>query len=86
MGSEEKIMVCYLQPDLLIIDDTGMKQQPKRSGEYLIEIIMQRYETCSTMIVSNWLLNDGASHRRRAHCDGHINRIHHHAEVVTNTN
>jgi hypothetical protein len=32
----------YLKPDLLIIDDMGMKQLPKRSGEYLFEIIMRR--------------------------------------------
>lgn len=34
----------FLQAELLIIDDMGMKQLPKRSGEYLFEIIMRRYE------------------------------------------
>ena len=34
-------------------DDTGMKQLPKRSGEYLFEIIMRRYETRSTIMTSN---------------------------------
>ena len=33
-------MARYLRPDLLIIDDMGIKQLPKRSGEYLFEIIM----------------------------------------------
>ena len=37
-------MAKYLKPDLLIIDDMGIKQLPKRSGEYLFEIIMRRYE------------------------------------------
>jgi hypothetical protein len=32
------------KPDLLVIDDMGLKQLPKRSGEYLFEIIMRRYE------------------------------------------
>jgi DNA replication protein DnaC len=43
----------YLKPDLLIIDDMGMKQLPKRSGEYLFEIIMRRYEVRSTIMTSN---------------------------------
>ena len=36
----------------------GMKQLPKRSGEYLFEIIMRRYETRSTMMTSNRPLED----------------------------
>ena len=44
-GGEEKVLAKYLKPDLLIVDDMGMKQLPKRSGEYLFEIIMRRYET-----------------------------------------
>ena len=43
-GGEERVLAKYLKPDLLIIDDMGMKQLPKRSGEYLFEIIMRRYE------------------------------------------
>jgi hypothetical protein len=31
----------------------GIKQLPKRSGEYLFEIIMRRYETKSTMMTSS---------------------------------
>jgi DNA replication protein DnaC len=55
---EDKVLVRYLKPDLLIIDDMGMKQLPKRSGEYLFEIIMRRYETRSTMMTSNRPLED----------------------------
>jgi hypothetical protein len=47
-----------LKPDLLIIDDMGMKQLPKRSGEYLFEIIMRRHEVRSTMMTSNRPLED----------------------------
>jgi DNA replication protein DnaC len=53
LGGEEKIMARYLKPDLLIVDDMGMKQLPKRSGEYLFEIIMRRYEVRSTIMTSN---------------------------------
>lgn len=35
-----------------------MKQLPKRSGEYLFEIIMLRYETRSTMMIRSRPLED----------------------------
>lgn len=54
----DKVMAKYLKPDLLILDDMGMKQLPKRSGEYLFEIIMRRHELKSTMMTSNRPLED----------------------------
>ena len=58
MGGEERVLGRYLKPDLLIIDDMGMKQLPKRSGEYLFEIIMRRHELRSTMMTTNRPLED----------------------------
>jgi DNA replication protein DnaC len=49
----DRTLAKYLKPDLLIIDDMGMKQLPKRSGEYLFEIVMRRYEVRSTIMTSN---------------------------------
>ena len=57
-GGEEKVLARYLKPDLLIIDDMGMKQLPKRSGEYIFEIIMRRHEVRSTMMTTNRPLED----------------------------
>ncbi|MCH6588492.1 MAG: ATP-binding protein, partial [Proteobacteria bacterium] len=48
----DKVLAKYLKPDLLIVDDMGMKQLPRRSGEYLFEIIMRRYEVRSTIMTS----------------------------------
>jgi DNA replication protein DnaC len=58
MSQQDKIMEKYLRADLLIIDDMGMKQLPKRSGEYLFEIIMRRYQVRATMMTSNRPLED----------------------------
>jgi len=58
MEGHERILQRYFKPDLLIIDDMGMKQLPKRSGEYLFEIIMRRHELKSTMTTSNRPLAD----------------------------
>jgi DNA replication protein DnaC len=58
--ADNKMLTRYLKPDLLIIDDMGMKQLPRRSGEYLLEIILRRHENRSTMMTSNRPLEDWA--------------------------
>jgi DNA replication protein DnaC len=83
VGKEDKILSRYLKPDLLIIDDMGMKQLPKRSGEYLFEIIMRRYETRSTMMTSNRPLEDwGKLIGDVPSATAILDRFLHHAEVV----
>lgn len=48
-----KPLARYLKPDLLLIDDMGLKQLPARSGEYLFEIVMRRHENRATLMTSN---------------------------------
>jgi len=48
-----RLLARYLKPDLLIIDDMGLKMLPPKSGEILLEIIMRRYENRSTLMTSN---------------------------------
>jgi DNA replication protein DnaC len=50
---DDRTMAKYLKADLLIIDDMGMKMLPKKSGEFLFEIIMRRHQTRSTIMTSN---------------------------------
>ncbi|MFO0848246.1 MAG: IS21-like element helper ATPase IstB [Gemmataceae bacterium] len=86
LGGEEKVMARYLKPDLLIVDDMGMKQLPKRSGEYLFEIVMRRYETRSTMMTSNRPLEDwGKLIGDVPSATAILDRFLHHAEIVTIT-
>ena len=58
LAGQDKLLAKYLKPELLIIDDMGMKNLPRRAGEILFEIIMRRYETRSTMMTSNRPLED----------------------------
>lgn len=53
LSPRSKPLARYLKPDLLIIDDMGLKQLPAQAGEYLFEIIMRRHENRSTMMTSN---------------------------------
>ncbi len=57
-GDTAKTLRKYLKPDLLIIDDMGLKRLPKNSGEFLFEIIMRRFELRSTIMTSNRPLED----------------------------
>jgi len=83
---QEKVLGRYLKPDLLIIDDMGMKQLPKRSGEYLFEIIMRRYETRSTMMTSNRPLEDwGKLVGDVPSATAILDRFLHHAEIISIT-
>jgi len=83
---QDKIMAKYLRADLLIIDDMGLKQLPKQSGEYLFEVIMRRYENRSTVMTSNrpieeWgkLIGDVPT------ATAILDRFLHHAEIITIT-
>jgi DNA replication protein DnaC len=82
-AGEGRLLSKYLKPDLLIIDDMGLKVLPQKSGEILLEIIMRRYENRSTMMTSNrpieeWgkLLNDVPA------ASAILDRLLHHAEII----
>lgn len=86
LAGQDKVLARYLKPDLLIIDDMGMKQLPKRSGEYLFEIILRRYELRSTMMTSNRPLEDwGKLVGDVPAATAILDRFLHHAEVITIT-
>lgn len=86
LDGQDRIMARYLRADLLIIDDMGLKELPKRSGEYLFEVIMRRYENRSTMMTSNrpieeWgrLIGDVPA------ATAILDRLLHHAEIISIT-
>lgn len=83
LEGQERILNKYLKPDLLIVDDMGLKNLPKRSGEFLFEIVMRRYETRSTMMTSNRPLEDwGKLIGDVPSATAILDRFLHHAEVI----
>lgn len=83
LHGQEKVLARYLKPDLLIVDDMGMKQLPKKSGEYLFEIIMRRHEVRSTMMTSNRPLEDwGKLIGDVPSATAILDRFLHHSEVL----
>jgi DNA replication protein DnaC len=83
IAGDDKMLTKYLKPDLVIIDDMGMKQLPRRSGEVLFEIIMRRYENRSTMMTSNRPLEDwGKLIGDVPSASAILDRFLHHAEII----
>jgi DNA replication protein DnaC len=86
LGQENKTLTRYLKPEMLIIDDMGMKQLPRRSAECLFEVVMRRYETRSTMMTSNRPLEDwGKLLGDVPSATAILDRFLHHAEIVQMT-
>lgn len=86
LGGDDKMLAKYLKPDLVIIDDMGMKNLPRKSGEVLFEIIMRRYENRSTMMTSNRPLQDwGKLIGDVPSATAILDRFLHHAEIIAIT-
>lgn len=82
-AAEGRILKKYLKPDLLIIDDMGLKAVPERGAEILMEIIMRRYEVRSTMMTSNRPLEEWGKLLGDVPSAGAIlDRILHRAEIL----
>ena len=52
-GSLDKRLQVYLRPDLLILDDFGLKPLTAPAPEDLYDVINERYERGSIMLTSN---------------------------------
>jgi len=84
IDGDRSVLSRYLRPDLLIVDDMGLKQLPRKAGECLFEIVMRRYELRSTVMTSNrpieeWgkLIGDVPS------ATAILDRFLHHAEIIS---
>ena len=54
----QRSLTRYLKPDLLCIDDFGMKHFPPKSAETLLELIVRRHQNRSTLLTSNRPIED----------------------------
>lgn len=52
-AESQRTLTRYLKPDLLAIDDFGMKHFPPKSAEALLELIVRRHQNRSTLLTSN---------------------------------
>lgn len=86
LQQRDRVLQRYIKPDLVIIDDMGLRALPKHAGEYLLEVIMRRYETRSTIMTSNRPLEDWGKLLQDVPTAGAVlDRFLHHAAVITIT-
>ena len=80
---ETRLLARYLKPDLVIIDDMGLKTLPARGGELLLEIILRRHEVRSTIMTSNRPVDEWGKLLGDVPAAGAIlDRLLHRAEVI----
>jgi len=85
-SQQDRTLRKYLKPDLLIVDDMGLKALPKQSGEYLLEVVMRRHENRSTIMTSNRPLEEWGKLLNDVPTAGAIlDRFLHHAQVIAIT-
>ena len=81
--AETRLLARYLKPDLLIIDDMGLKTLPARGGELLLEIILRRHEIRSTIMTSNRPVDEWGKLLGDVPAAGAIlDRLLHRAEII----
>jgi DNA replication protein DnaC len=60
LGEIRKYRHVLRQAELLIIDDLFLRRLPSAAGDELADVLMSRYEKCSTIITSNRPVEDWA--------------------------
>lgn len=82
-GTRKQYMESVSTVALLIIDDFGMRKLPQTAAEDLLEIIMRRYERCSTLLTSNRPVDDwGKLLADVAAVSAMLDRLLHHGHVL----
>lgn len=86
LPGRDRLLRQYLKPELLIIDDMGLKALPKHAGEYLLEIIVRRHENRATIMTSNRPLEDwGKLLQDVPTASAILDRFLHHAHLIAIT-
>lgn len=82
-GERKSLLAKLLAPNLLVLDDLGLKRLRPQDAEELLEIIMRRYERSSTIMTSNRPIEDWAKVLGdAATTSALLDRLMHHAHLI----
>ena len=82
-GKRKEYIESVTTVPLLILDDFGMRKLPHTAAEDLLEIVMRRYERCSTLLTSNRPVDDwGKMLGDVAAVSAMLDRLLHHGHVL----
>ena len=56
--NNDQVIGQFLKPDLLVIDELGMKNLNSQASEIILEVIHRRYQRNSTVIATNRPIED----------------------------
>ena len=82
-GTRKEYVESVATVPLLILEDFGIRKLPHTAAEDLLEIIMRRYERCSTLLTSNRPVEDwGKLLSDVAAVGSMLDRLLHHGHVL----
>jgi DNA replication protein DnaC len=82
-GTRKDYLEMVSTVPLLILDDFGMRKRLHTAAEDLLEIVMRRYERCSTLLTSNRPVEDwGKLLGDVAAVSAMLDRLLHHGHVL----
>jgi DNA replication protein DnaC len=82
-GTWEKRLASYLRPDLLILDDFGLKPLSEMAPADLYDVINERYEAGSILVTSNRAPSEWPElFGNPLLASAGIDRLAHHAELI----
>jgi DNA replication protein DnaC len=85
-GSYDRRLQTYLRPDLLLVDDFGLKPLRPPSSEDWFDIIAERYERGSLIVTSNRALSEWPDlFGDPLLASAGLDRLFHHAHAITIT-
>ena len=85
-GSFERRLALYVRPDVLILDDFGLRALTPPSPEDMYEIIAERYERGSIILTSNRAPSEWPElFGNPLLASAGLDRLAHHAETVVMT-
>ena len=84
LAIRKKRLSVFLDADLLIIDDFGLKKLPINAGEDFLEVIHKRHESKSTILTSNRPFEDWGIflHNDNATATAILDRLFHNGHVI----
>jgi DNA replication protein DnaC len=84
LGNRKELMHEYIKPNLLIIDEFGMRKLPSQAAEDLLEIFHRRYNNGSVIVATNRPIEDwGKILGDNAATSAILDRFLHNAHLIT---
>jgi len=75
LGDRARLLAQLRGAELLVIDDLFLRRLPKAAGDELADVLMCRHKKASTIVTSNWPIDDWPAILDRVIHHGHLLKL-----------